>query len=247
MPTLDMQHQDSLRQDIQYLALRDTTSTQNNNDDSRLQEPRQKAMVDSAKNTNNTQLLQYLTGDIDLLSKDAKDSVTSISSELFNKTKFQVFIHIIKNPIVNAQVQTNQLSLTERFQVRRNYEEQWLHNLQGNYAVIFLFYNDHAITIRTNGDFLKTQDLLEDYAYPYLPAESVSNEKYNNGVNQGLSNLYLALVHKVAEHYKIVLNFPKPMEKPSGVTKVVIYVMLAILIGLFVLVSNGFFKQKGKQ
>ncbi|RDU67066.1 hypothetical protein CQA53_02060 [Helicobacter didelphidarum] len=201
---------------------------------------------------------RYLTGDIDLLSHDALLSVKMISDQIYNKTKLQLYIHIVKQPILDSdnsldkdfpKITESSLihdSPQKKYQKRREYEQQFISHLDGDYAVIFLFYNDHAITIQSNKDFIKNEKLLEEYAYPYLPAEALDSVKYRDGVNEGLSNLYLALAHTIAEYYNVELDAPKPMERPSEATKVIIYIMLFIMIGLFVLVSNGFFTKLKK-
>lgn len=196
------------------------------------------------------QSIKYFSGDTYILPKDAADSIKNLSSEIYDKTGISVFIHIIKQiPISNLQhldISLDSLDMQNKFQIRRAYEQQWIRLLKGKYAVIFLFYNDHSITIKSNVDFLKTQDLLENYAYPYLPAESVESDKYKSGVNEGVLNLYLALSHTIAQHYNVTLHAPKPIEQPSDTTKIIIYMMLSILIVLFILVSNGFFSKSKK-
>lgn len=188
----------------------------------------------------------YLQGDIDILSQNAPTIVQELSSIIYEKTGVKVFLHVVKNTPQND----TQTDINAKFQNRRSYETHITEQIQGNYAIIFLFYNDHAITLKSNLPFLNdthAAELLEDYAYPYLPADSVGTLRYNDGVNEGVSNLYLALTHKIAKHYNFELNAPKPMEKQSDVTKVVIYAMLLILIGLFILVRFGLlaFKKKG--
>ena len=243
----------SLESNTLKLALNSSQSTQTDNTKED-KEKTQSSEKDKDLSTQDSEIIQkqmeqkakeFLFGRTDLLSKDAPYSVALISSELLEKTGFRVMINI--NDISTSGTQE------EKFESRRDFEKLFLASLfkQKNteippYAIIFLFYNDHNITIRTNATFLNTQELLEQYAYPYLPAESVGSHEYNDGVNEGLSNLYLALSHKIAQHYKIELNAPEPMEKPRGVTKVIIYAMLLFLIVLFLLVSNGFFRKAEK-
>ncbi len=200
----------------------------------------------------------YLQGDIDILSQNAPLIVNEISSVLLKNTGVRVYINVVKDTLSSYNVINNDRlsiddvldSTSSNFQNRRLYEDRWLSNIDGKYAVIFLFYNDHAITLKSNLEFLKQKDiqnLLEDYAYPYLPAESVGTDKYDDGINEGVSNLYLALSHVIAKKYNFDLGAPKPMEKPSDMTKVVIYAMLIVLIGLFILVRFGLlaFKKSG--
>ncbi|RDU61455.1 hypothetical protein CQA44_08870 [Helicobacter sp. MIT 14-3879] len=193
----------------------------------------------------------YLIGDTDVLSHFAKESVAQVSGEIYKKTGFKLIIHVLKEvPILDSNIKAkinnmqDSLSESEKFKVRRDYEEKFLSKIHDNYAVIFLFYNDHHITLKSNVDFLNTASLLDEYAYPYLPVADIYSDKYKNGVNEGLSNVYLATAHAIAAHYNVILNAPKPMEKPSEATRFVIYIMLFSLIGLFVLVYFGFFKTK---
>lgn len=219
-------------------------------------------MTKNSKNPNNlTQNIEstkYLTGDIDLLSKYALTSVKQVSDELYDKTKFQVYINIVKeisktdsiesnsqNPnIIESKVTESRDSKAKQI---KDYENAFISKLDGQYAVIFLFYNDHHIDIRTNADFIDIPYILSEHAYPYLPAEKINSPKYNDDVNEGLSNAYLSLSHVVANHYKVKLNAPKPRERPSEATKIVIYFMLFVMIGLFILVSSGYFSRKNKQ
>lgn len=193
----------------------------------------------------------YLHGDIDILSNNAPLIVKDISDRIYKATKIQVMLYVVKEtPRYQGDNKQSDSIINQKFQDRRLYETKVLNGLKGQYAVIFLFYNEHAITLRSNLDFLDIKaanDLLENYAYPYLPADSVGTLRYNDGVNEGVSNLYLALTHTIANHYNLELNAPKPMEQPDEATKVVLYIMLLILIGLFILVRFGLliYKKKG--
>ncbi|MWV61265.1 hypothetical protein DCO58_10530 [Helicobacter saguini] len=271
--------------------------------------------LDSKRIESNDEKSRFLSGDINLLSKDAIFSVNNVSAPLFEKTNFKLFIHIIKEPSLenanfygreisqNSNMESNieskntesnlqnlakdskeniesnpqnaikdstqitqsttqdskkniesntQDSIKQtksRKEIIQDYEKEFTSHIRGEYAVIFLFFDDSYIDIKSNASFLDSKiikNLLEDYAYPYLPAEKVGSEKYIDGVNEGLSNVYLATAHTIAGYYKVKLQAPKPMEKPSEATKVVIYIMLGILIVLFVLVSNGFLAKKDK-
>ncbi len=196
----------------------------------------------------------YLQGDINILSQNAPLIVNQISNIIYKNTGVNVYINIVKDTLhsykdISKEINTDGNN-ESNFQYRRLYESKWLANISGKYAVIFLFYNDHHITLKSNLEFLSQKDiqnLLEEYAYPYLPAESVGNEKYDDGINEGISNIYLALTHTIAKHFNFELKAPKPMEKPSDMTKVVIYVMLIILIGLFILVRFGLLAFKNKK
>lgn len=184
---------------------------------------------------------QYLQGNINILSSKAPVIVKDISNKIYNATKIQLVIYVVKET-PHYQVDNMESKINEEFQNRRLYEAKVLDALKGQYAVIFLFYNDHAVTLRSNLNFLDEKaanDLLERYAYPYLPADSVGTLRYDDGVNEGVSNLYLAIANVIANHYNLELNMPKPMEQPDDVTKVVLYTMLLILIGLFILVRFG--------
>lgn len=194
----------------------------------------------------------YLRGDTSLLSPDAPRITQQLSSTIEKAVGVQVFLYIIdRTPQSKSDTSMdyNQDSPQTRFDNRRAYEMSQTAQIEGKYAAIFLFYNDHAITLSSNLDFLDEQtrwQLLEDYAYPYLPADSVGSVRYSDGVNEGVSNLYLALMHTIATHYNITLDAPKPMEKQSEATKVIIYAMLLIMIGLFVIIRFGLgLKKKG--
>ncbi|GAB0172573.1 hypothetical protein NHP164001_05860 [Helicobacter trogontum] len=192
----------------------------------------------------------YLQGDIDILSQDAPKIIQELSSVLYKKTGVKVFLHVVERTPQDNTKEHDDTDINERFHNRRFYESRIIEQIHGNYAIIFLFYSDHAITLKSNLDFLSDSnvaELLENYAYPYLPADKVGTPRYDNGVNEGVSNLYLALIHTIAQSYNVELNAPKPMERQSDVTKVIIYSMLLILLGLFVLVRFGLlaFKKKG--
>ena len=212
--------------------------------------PKDSSSQISTESKNNVALKQntYLQGDIDILSNNAPIIVKDISDKIYKATKIQVMLYVIKETPY-SQTNNTESKINQKFQDRRLYETKILDSLKGQYAVIFLFYNDHAITLRSNLDFLDKEvadSLLESYAYPYLPADSVGTLRYDNGVNEGVSNLYLALAHTIANHYNIELNAPKPMEQPDEVTKVVLYAMLLILLGLFILVRFGLLAWKKK-
>lgn len=217
----------------------------------------------------------YLRGDSSILSQNAPSIVQQLSSTLEKAVGVQVFLYIVgetpqsqssksqdlgtsqdsqddkdsKNSKPDSPQAITQEIIQASFDNRRAYEMNEVAQIEGQYAAIFLFYNDHAITLASNLDFLNEearQQLLEDYAYPYLPADAVGSVRYDNGVNEGVSNLYLALMHTIAAHYNVTLDAPKPMEKPSDATKVIIYAMLLIMIGLFVIIRFGFgLKKKG--
>lgn len=207
--------------------------------------------TESNSNIDSTSYNIYLHGDIDILSNNAPLIVKDISDRIYKATKIQVMLYVVKEtPQYHSDNKESDSTINQKFQYRRLYETKVLNSLKGQYAVIFLFYNEHAITLRSNLDFLDkkvSNDLLENYAYPYLPADSVGTLRYNDGVNEGVSNLYLALTHTIANHYNLELNAPKPMEQPDEATKVVLYIMLLILIGLFILVRFGLlaYKKKG--
>lgn len=183
----------------------------------------------------------YLYGDIDLLSGNAPVVVRNVSDKIYRATKIRTMLYIVKKT-PSYVISNSESNINQKFKDRRAYETKMLDGLRGQYAAIFLFYDDHAITLRSNLDFLdkKTLDvLLERYAYPYLPADSVGTSRYDDGVNEGVSNLYLALTNTIADHYHIDLRVPKPMEQTEGATKVILYVMLLILIVLFIVVRFG--------
>ncbi|WP_147289205.1 hypothetical protein [Helicobacter aurati] len=165
-----------------------------------------------------------------------------VSSLIYKNTGFKLFVHVLKEtPIMTKVTDKNRLlSYQDKFKLRRDYENNFLSGIQGNYAVLFLFYDDHHITLKSNVDFLDTSYLLNEYAYPYLPAVSTSSNEYREGVNTGVSNVYLAIAHEIASHYKMDLNIPQPMQKPSGGVRSIIYIMLFSLISLFLLVYFGF-------
>ncbi len=208
---------------------------------------------DSAiQNENKSSIAQniYLQGDTDILSQNAPRIVQELSSIIYNKTGVKVILHIVEKTPQYQKDTDVAMQPNLNFQNRRLYESNIIKSIQGHYAIIFLFYNDHAITLKSNLDFLDEQhtaQLLENYAYPYLPADAVGTLRYDDGVNEGVSNLYLALTHTIANHYNFELNAPKPMEQQNETTKIIIYAMLFILIGLFIIVRFGLltFKKKG--
>lgn len=192
----------------------------------------------------------YLQGDTDLLSKDAIGIVQELSDLIYKKTGIKVFLYVIRNTPQHDKEADNSTDINVKFQNRRFYEANVIRGIHSDYAIIFLFYNDHAITLKSNLDFLNDShaaELLEEYAYPHLPADEVGTLRYESGVNEGVSNLYLALINKIAEQYNFKLNIPKPIEKQNDATKIVIYIMLFTLICLFVIVRFGLlsFNKKG--
>lgn len=195
----------------------------------------------------------YVLNDNDIIFDFLKKSIDSISADIYEKTCFRFIVNVVKETTLGASskisdvVSNNDISYQDKFRLRREHEDRFLSSMQGNYAVLFLFYNDHYITLKSNVDFLDTNFLLDEYAYPYLPATSIQSNEYQDGVNTGLYNVYLAAAHAIASHYGIALDIRKPMQRPSEGVRSVIYVMLFSLVSLFLLVYFGFFgKAKDK-
>lgn len=190
----------------------------------------------------------YVLDDENLLFDFLKRSIENVSSDIYEKTgfKFLVSVSRITTSGIYANVDDtvpNELGYGDKFRLRREYENNFLSKIQDNYAVLFIFYNDHHITLKSNVSFLDTDFLLDEYAYPYLPTTNIYSSEYQDGVNTGVSNVYLATAHAISSHYNITLDIPKPMQRPGDGVRSVIYIMLFSLVGLFLLVYFGLFNK----
>lgn len=187
----------------------------------------------------NSTKAQYIMGaDGTFLENDK--TVNLISQKIYELTGFKIYINMVLNTPLNDELKNrNDLTLKDRFYARREYEKNLIKKLNSPYAIIFLYYNEHHITVISSESFIDSKYLLEEYAYPYLPISKVGSYKYDEGIKQGLSNIYLALVREVKNHYDISFDSPNPLEKPKEILKAIIYIMLFSLVGLFLLVRFG--------
>lgn len=192
-----------------------------------------------ANSSSNTDTIDYMIGSIKQMPLESRDVVNRISKEISIKSGFHIFMNVVD--VIPGEFQNK--SNTD-FANRRDYEKSIINTLPKPYAIIFFYYQDHKISLISSEDFSNTNKLLEDYAFPYLPNERIGSDKYDEGINKGLSNIYLAVVKKVSDFYKIDINAPTPLEQPSGVLKGIIYFMLFSMLGLYVLVRFGILKGK---
>lgn len=181
----------------------------------------------------------FMLGHIKQIPLESKVVVNKISSEVLSKTGFNIFVNILDS--LPSEFKDNNKT---DFVNRRDYESTIINQLPKPYAIIFFYYTDHKISLESSEGFLDSNELLEKYAFPYLPNEKIGSDKYDDGINKGLSNIYLALVKEVGNFYKVEISAPFPLEKPSGMIKGLIYLMIFSLLGLFVLVR---FKILGKK
>ena len=146
-----------------------------------------------------------------------------------------MYVHVLNEFTLGAaSYKSDKADSRQRFMDRRSYEDSFIATLDGNYAALFLFYKDHHLTLRSNASFIDPQALLERYAYPYLPVASIDSNDYNEGVNRGVSNAYLALVHAIGSHYGLDLGvLPSPVSKPGDAARIIISLLLASLVGVF--------------
>lgn len=191
----------------------------------------------------------YVLDDENLLFDFLKRSIENVSSDIYEKTGFKFLVSVSRTTPsgiytnIDNTVLNNELGYSDKFRLRREYENSFLSKMQDNYAVLFIFYNDHHITLKSNVGFLDTDFLLDEYAYPYLPTTNIYSHEYQEGVNTGVSNVYLATAHAISSHYNVILDIPKPMQRPGDGIRFVIYIMLFSLVGLFLLVYFGLFNK----
>ena len=188
----------------------------------------------------------FFIGDPSVMPSQAIDYINGLSSDLYNQTGFSLYVHVLnESTLGNASDKSDKADSRQRFMDRRSYEDSFIATLDGNYAALFLFYKDHHLTLRSNASFIDPQALLERYAYPYLPVASIDSNDYNEGVNRGVSNAYLALVHAIGSHYGLDLGaLPSPVSKPGDAARIIISLLLASLVGVF---AYAYIRSRKKQ
>ncbi|PAF50765.1 hypothetical protein BKH43_04200 [Helicobacter sp. 13S00401-1] len=188
----------------------------------------------------------FVIGDQALI-KGGLKGIDTISGELRDKTGFSVYLSLVdKTPsYVKTGATLSDQSLKQAFENRRIYEDKVIRRLNSPYAIIFFYKQDYKISVRSDGGFLDPNELLEDYAYPYLPLNNEKPIPKEEKIDYSLFNLYSAIVQRSAKHYGVKVESAfNPSDKPEGIVKWLLYLMLIVLVGLFL---YGTYKSKQRK
>ncbi|PAF45352.1 hypothetical protein [Helicobacter sp. 11S02629-2] len=188
----------------------------------------------------------FVVGDQTLI-KGGLKGIDIISGELRDKAGFFVYISLVDKTPTYTKIDSkiNDQSLKQAFDNRRIYEDNVIRKLNSPYAIIFFYKQDYKINVRTDSSFLNPNELLEDYAYPYLPLSNEKPMQKEEKIDYSLFNLYSAIVQQSAKHYGVkVQSAFNPSDKPEGIIKWLLYLMLIVLVGLFL---YGTYKSKQRK
>lgn len=188
----------------------------------------------------NANSVNYVFDKSDLITKEGKDAINRISTEVFNKTGYSVYINAFNQTpfyknIADYKKDDLQIQLHKQ---RKAYEEDFLKTLRKPYAIIFFYKDDFKTSLYISDDSLNAEDILEEYGYPYLPLPTDKKADIEFKSSEGLFNIYSATALLLAKKSDVeIKGVPKPMQKPSGMIKGLLYFMIFSLLGTYLFVS----------
>lgn len=161
--------------------------------------------------------------------------VQTLSKEVFDKTGVRIYIDVIDEVSIPSAYPTKES--------RKQYEQKVLQTLKEPYIVVFLFLQEHKIELVSSQDLqsfldFKTLDQIYfDYMAPLLPEKEA--DLTPERISAVLLNGYSEIASRIAKHYHIKLehnDFETDEQGVRNFVRVIMYIMLFVLIGLFVLV-----------
>ncbi|PAF42940.1 hypothetical protein [Helicobacter sp. 11S03491-1] len=157
--------------------------------------------------------------------------VQTLSHELKYKTGFSLYVDV---------VDTISLDSKEK---RKNYENEILSKLTPPYGVFFFFRKDKKIDIVLSKDSINIFDVNQvyfNYISPLLPEND--RDLTPQRISAIILNGYSEIAERIADKYGVHLENNFPSENQNLFVRIILYIMLFSLVGLFVVIY--FFRRK---
>ncbi|WP_180763018.1 TPM domain-containing protein [Helicobacter sp. 11S02596-1] len=158
--------------------------------------------------------------------------VQDVSGELKYKTGFSLYVDV------------NNASLDSK-QKREDYKNSVISKLSPPYGVLFFFRQPKKIDIVLSEDSQNIFDIDQiyfDYIAPLLPEKDLDLTPQR--ISAIILNGYSEIADRIAHNYGVTLENNFPSENQNLFVRVVLYLMLFTLVGLFILV---YFFQRHKK
>lgn len=157
--------------------------------------------------------------------------IEQLSTELFDKTKFSLYVAVIDKTPESADSH-----ITDSAKHNRSaYKDSLVKNLQSPYAVIVFMKNDKKIDIISSNkqEFFDEDKVYFEYMTPLLPKnkdEILSPERISAIVLNG----YAEAADMIANHFGVTLQNNIPADESGGreFVKFCMYAMLLIMFGM---------------
>lgn len=153
--------------------------------------------------------------------------VQTLSSELRYKTGFSFYIDVNSDKSLDTPAK------------RKAHEEEISSKLRPPYGVLFFFYPSKKIEIvldQTSEKLFDVDQIFFSYIAPLLPEKD--EDLTPQRISAFLLNGYSEITDRIADKYNIKLENNFPSSSVDSFVKIVLYIMLFILIGLFILVYS---------
>lgn len=157
--------------------------------------------------------------------------VQTLSSELQYKVGFSLYIDINSDSSLDTPIK------------RKVYEEEISSKLPIPHGILFFFYPSKKIEIvldESSKQLFDADKVFFEYIAPLLPEKD--EDLTPQRISGFLLNGYSEIADRVADKYGVKLENNFPSSNLNSFIRIILYIMLFILVGLFALVY--FFKKK---
>lgn len=157
--------------------------------------------------------------------------VQTLSSELQYKVGFSLYININSDSSLDTPIK------------RKVYEEEISSKLPIPHGILFFFYPSKKIEIvldESSKQLFDADKVFFEYIAPLLPEKD--EDLTPQRISGFLLNGYSEIADRVADKYGVKLENNFPSSNLNSFIRIILYIMLFILVGLFALVY--FFKKK---
>lgn len=157
--------------------------------------------------------------------------VQTLSGELQYKVGFSLYIDINSDSSLDTSIK------------RKVYEEEISSRLPIPHGILFFFYPSKKIDIildKSSKHLFDTDKVFFEYIAPLLPEKD--EDLTPQRISGFLLNGYSEIADRVADKYGVKLENNFPSSNVNSFIRIILYIMLFILVGLFALVY--FFKKK---
>jgi hypothetical protein len=150
----------------------------------------------------NASTTQYVISHDNLIDQRAIEKINEIGTELENKTGIKIYLFVKENYGID-----DSLSMKEKFEKIKNYENEIVQTLKAPYVLITMSLDQTHINLFTS-DELKTiinkNEILNDYIIPLLASKDKNN--LLSKVSAALLNGYAQIGDVMASHNNIKLE-----------------------------------------
>ncbi|PAF52309.1 hypothetical protein [Helicobacter sp. 13S00477-4] len=168
-----------------------------------------------------------------LLIPKSVDFVQAVSTELKYKTGFSLYVDVSTDASLDSK------------ETREEHQNIILTTLKPPYGIIFFYRPTKKINIILSRDSQKLFDVDQvffDYIAPLLPEKDIDLTPQR--ISAIILNGYSEIADRIADRYGVTLENNFPSDNQNLFVRVILYLMLIILIGLFVIV---YFFKRGKK